>query len=62
MDGWTVSQTRPGHREKTIQHGAVTIVIFRPILDPVEQARREKQTRTALASAMREYVKRSNTL
>ena len=61
MDGWIISQTRPGYREKTIQSGAATLVIFRPILDPEELTRKENQTRTALAGVMRDYVQRRQT-
>ena len=53
---WIESQTRPGYREKTIQSGAATIVIFRPIADQAEQARRETRARTTLESAMRDYI------
>lgn len=61
MSDWTISQTRPGYREKTIQRGAATIVIYRPILDNAEQAKREKRTREALESVMRDQLHRRTT-
>ena len=61
MDGWIISQTRPGYIEKSIQHGPATIVIFRPILNPEEQTRKENQTRTALSGVMRDYFQRRQT-
>ena len=39
METWTTSTSCPGYREKTVQCGAATIIIRRPILDPVEQAK-----------------------
>lgn len=62
METWTISTDCPGYREKTIQRGAATIIIRRPILDPVEQAKREKQTTVALESAMRNYIYRRTTV
>ena len=56
METWTKSTSCPGYREKTIQRGAATIIIRRPILDSVEQAKREKQTTVALEGAMRNYI------
>ena len=56
METWTISIDCPGYREKTIQRGAATIIIRRPILDSVEQAKREKQTTVALEGAMRNYI------
>lgn len=61
MGGWTTSQARPGYIEKTIQHGAATIVIFRPAVEQAEQARREDRARTALESAMKDYLYRRTT-
>ena len=62
MTDWTPSTSCPGYREKTIQSGAATIIIRRPILDQVEQAKVEKQTTIALESAMRSYIyRRKNT-
>ena len=60
MSDWTPSQTCPGYREKTIQRGATTIVIRRPILDAAEQAKREKHVQDALGCVMRDYIKRKN--
>ena len=58
MSEWITSTSCPGYREKTVQSGAATIIIRRPILDPVEQAKREKQTTAALEAAMRSYIYR----
>ena len=58
---WITSQTRPGYREKTIQSGAATIIIYRPDVDQAERARRENRARTTLESAMRETLHRRTT-
>lgn len=58
METWTISTSHPGYREKTVQSGAATIIIRRPILDPIEQAKREKQATIALEAAMRSYIYR----
>lgn len=59
MSEWTLSTSRPGYREKTIQRGQSTIRILRPILDAAETAKRETQARTAMESAMRTYIHKS---
>ena len=56
MDGWTVSETRPGYREKTIQRGAATITILRPILDAKETAKRERHVQDVLGNTLRDYL------
>lgn len=61
MSDWTPSVDRPGFMEKTIQAGAATIVISRPVLSEKERAARESKTRTALEGAMREYFDRRKT-
>jgi len=53
---WTVSEDRPGYRCKTIKKGNCTIIIYRPILTPEEQAKREKQVMDTLESVMREEL------
>ena len=58
MSDWTPSIRCPGYREKTIQRGAATIIILRPELDQLEQAKREKQTAASLEAAMRSYIYR----
>ena len=58
MNDWTVSQTCPGYREKTIQHGAATIVIRRPILDDAERAKREKRAKDTLGRVLNDYIHR----
>ncbi len=49
MDGWTLSEKRPGYRCKTIQAGKCTVVIYRPILSDEERKRREAQIINVLA-------------
>lgn len=51
---WTET-ARPGYRTKTIQRGAATIIIHRPILDEAAAARAERQAADALAAALRNY-------
>lgn len=58
MSDWTPSQARPGYRERTIQRGPATIVIFRPVLGSKEQAKREKHIQDTLGDVMREYIRR----
>lgn len=57
---WTPSETAPGYRTKTIQHGNFTIIINRPILSPAEQAKREAQVVRDLELALRSYVREKN--
>ena len=59
MNDWIESQTCPGYREKTIQRGAATIIIRRPILSAAEQAKREKHARNQLASVLKDYQRRN---
>jgi hypothetical protein len=58
MSDWTPSQTCPGYREKTIQRGDVTIIIRRPVLDEVEQVKREKHVQATLGSVLNDYINR----
>ena len=58
MNDWTPSETCPGYREKTIQRGATTIIVRRPILSEEEQARREKHARDVLGSVLRDYIRK----
>lgn len=58
MTDWTLSQTCPGYREKTIQRGPATITIRRPILDEAEMKKREKQVQATLAPVLRGYFNR----
>lgn len=57
---WTPSETAPGYRTKTIQHGNCRIIINRPILSPAEQAKREAQVVRDLELALRNYVWKKN--
>ena len=58
MNDWIESQTCPGYREKTIQRGAATIIIRRPILSAAELTKREKHIQDALGSVLRDYTRR----
>lgn len=48
MSEWT--------QTKTIQHGACTIVIHRPVLTDTERVKRERQVQSTLERVMREYI------
>ena len=58
MSDWVNSESCPGFREKTIKRGAATLIIRRPILDQVEQAKRERQVTASLEAATRSYIYR----
>ena len=58
MNAWTVSETKPGYRTKTLQYGSCTIIINRPILEPEEQKRREQQVCRGVELGLRDYYKR----
>ena len=58
MSDWIQSNSCPGYREKTVKRGPATVIILRPELDQVEQARREQKTRAELENAMRDYLYR----
>ena len=60
MSDWTPSVDNPAYIERTIQKGAATIVISRPVLSEEERTARESKTRTALEGVMREYLHRRN--
>lgn len=51
--GWRISEEDPGYMVKTVQFGAATAHILRPILTPEEFKRREKAVGDQLAAAMR---------
>ena len=57
MSEWKPSETKPGYRTKTLQHGGCTIVINRPILTPEEQKKREDQVIRNVELALRNYCK-----
>lgn len=61
MNNWTPSVDAPARMEKTIKHGAATIVISRPVIPVEDRANRESKTRTALEGVMREYLNRRRT-
>ena len=62
MNDWIESQTCPGYREKTIQRGAATIIIRRPILGAAEQAKREKHVQDTLASVLNNYIRNNRSV
>ena len=57
-DEWSVSEKHPGYVVKTVVVGNVTVNVFRPILDPEERARREKEVMHNVALAMAPYLAR----
>ena len=57
-DQWKVSEEDPGYMVKTIVVGNVTCDILRPILEPEERARREKQIMSSIAAGLAPYVSR----
>lgn len=51
MNDWTT---------QTLQFGAATIIVRRPVLTEQERTKREQQAQEALAGAMRDYMKRKD--
>lgn len=47
---------------QTLQFGAVTIIVHRPVLTEQERAKREQQVQDAMSGVMREYYKRKESL
>lgn len=45
---------------QTVQYGACTIVIQRPILTETERSKREKQVQATLSSTLRDYYIRKD--
>ena len=58
MEEWTTTNL-PGYREKTMQYGNCTIVVFRPELTQQERAKREQQIKTELERGLRDYLLRT---
>ena len=58
MNDWTLSTEHPGYKCKTIQRGACTVTILRPVLDEQEAAKREKHVKAAAESALKNYITR----
>ena len=54
-DNWVELPERPGYRCKVIQHGNITIRVFRPILTDAERKRREHQIMSAVGRIIRKY-------
>lgn len=44
---------------QTLQFGSVTIIVHRPVLTEQERTRRERQVTDAMASVMRDHMKKS---
>lgn len=55
---WKVSEEDPGYMVKTIVVGNVTCEILRPILEPEERVKREKQIMNSIAAGLAPYVSR----
>ena len=55
---WTESLDHPGYRVKVVKHGNATLEIYRPILDPVERAKREAYATAVISSALSSYYRR----
>ncbi len=47
---WAASPEHPGYRCKTIQRGACTIVVHRPMLTDKERIKRERVVETVLSN------------
>ena len=43
---------------QTLQYGAVTIIVRRPVLTDRERVKREQQVKSTLNGVMRDYYKR----
>ena len=52
---WADSPEHPGYRIKTIQHGACTIQVLRPILDEKERQKREAHVKAVAERVLRDY-------
>lgn len=52
---WVESPENPGYRVKTIQHGACTLHILRPILDEKEQAKRAAHVKAVAERVLSDY-------
>ena len=59
MADWSTSETNPGYIEKTITHGAATIVLLRPVLSGAAAEKAKEKARVALESVMREHYIRN---
>lgn len=49
MSDWTT---------KTVQHGACTVIIHRPVLTEQDRAKQERQAQDTLSHVMCDYIKR----
>lgn len=59
MNEWTQSAERPGYKSKTVQLGAATIIIHRPILTQKDTESREKQVKELLKASMKDCLHRT---
>lgn len=56
MNTWTPSSDRPGYLVKVIEHNGFTIELLRPDLSEAERAKREKNTKGVMESALKNYI------
>ena len=54
-DNWVVLPEHPDYRCKLIQHGNITIRVFRPILTDTEKKRREQQVMSVVGRILCKY-------
>lgn len=52
---WAESPEHPGYQVKTIQHGACTIQVLRPILDEKERQKREAHVKAVAERVLSDY-------
>lgn len=55
-EGWKFSEEDPGYAEKTIVVDNVTCTILRPLLEPEERKKREKQIMSSIARTMAPHI------
>jgi hypothetical protein len=55
-DEWSLSEEHPGYVVKTFVVGNMTGELYRPILDPEERAKREKQIMHSVAMTLEPYL------
>lgn len=54
-ENWVELPERPGYRCKIIQHGNVTIRVFRPILTDSERQKREREIMSSVGRILSKY-------
>lgn len=55
---WPEAPDRPGYRYKIIHHGKCNIIVYRPILDEVEQKKIEAHIKAVAEATLASYYKR----